>query len=277
MTAIEIHAVETGSVKVKAAQRQRRAGGLLRVLAGREWTDWLPIYAWLIDHPEGPILVDTGETARTSQPGYFPAWHPYYRLAVQLRVEVDQEIDVQLRALGVAAEDVRRVVMTHLHTDHAGGLHHFPHSEILVAGGAYRQARGVSGRLQGYLPQRWPSWFAPTLIEFPPGPFETFERGLRLTEAGDVWIVATPGHTPHHLSVLVVDDGLSYVLAGDTSYSQALLLDGRADGVSPNPRLAEATLARILAYARIHPTVYLPTHDPDAAERLRHKQVVEVA
>ena len=42
------------------------------VLARPNWTERLPIYAWTIEHPEGVIVVDTGETARTSDAGYFP-------------------------------------------------------------------------------------------------------------------------------------------------------------------------------------------------------------
>jgi hypothetical protein len=40
----------------------------------------------VIDHPEGIIVVDTGETARTSDPDYFPRWHPYYRGSVRMNV-----------------------------------------------------------------------------------------------------------------------------------------------------------------------------------------------
>jgi hypothetical protein len=42
--------------------------------------------------------------------------------------------------------------MTHLHTDHADGLHHFPQSEILVSRKEYKLASGFMGRLRGYLP-----------------------------------------------------------------------------------------------------------------------------
>ena len=76
---VNIHHIQTGTVRVKTAQRSRKRGGLLRVLTDSKWTDWLPIYTWVIDHPEGIIVVDTGETARASDPGYFPKWHPYYR------------------------------------------------------------------------------------------------------------------------------------------------------------------------------------------------------
>jgi hypothetical protein len=68
-----IRLIQTGSVKVKASQTRREGnGGIGKVLFGRVWTDWLPIYAWVIEHVEGMIVVDTGETARTSESGYFP-------------------------------------------------------------------------------------------------------------------------------------------------------------------------------------------------------------
>jgi hypothetical protein len=76
---MNIHAIQTGSVAVKESQlnggdRHRRS--LLRVMADSRWTEPLPIYAWLIEHREGLIVVDTGETARVSEPGYFPAGIP---------------------------------------------------------------------------------------------------------------------------------------------------------------------------------------------------------
>jgi N-acyl homoserine lactone hydrolase len=69
---VTIHAIQTGLVQIKRAQRVRKPGGLLRVLTDNQWTEWLPIFAWVIDHPEGIFVVDTGETARSTEPGYFP-------------------------------------------------------------------------------------------------------------------------------------------------------------------------------------------------------------
>ena len=44
--------------------------------------------------------------------------------------------------------------------------------------------------------------------------------------------VATPGHTADHISVIVVDEGITYVIAGDASYTEALMMAGQIDGVS---------------------------------------------
>ena len=266
---VNIHAVRTGSVQVKTAQRVRKRGGLLRVLTDSEWTEWLPIYAWVIDHPEGIIVVDSGETARASEAGYFPRWHPYYRWAVRMHVKPDQEIGPQLRGMGIREKDVRTLVLTHFHTDHAGGLHHFPDSNILVSGDDLRLASGFSGRLRGYLPHRWPDWFNPTPIAFEHEPFGPFDRVHPVTQAGDVVIVPTPGHTPHHVSVIVETEGVSYFLAGDASYNQQLLAARMPDGVSPDADITLTTIDHIRALAKERPLVYLPAHDPESAARLK--------
>lgn len=81
-------------------------------------------------------------------------------------------------------------------------------------------------------------------------------------------IVPTPGHTPGHVSVIVVQDDVSYFLAGDTSYTQQLLLEKQIDGVTPDEAIARQTMQKILDYAGERPTVYLPSHDPEAVQRL---------
>ena len=51
--------IQTRTVDIKTAHRVRKPGGLIRVFADSTWTEWLPIYTWVIDHPEGVIVVDS--------------------------------------------------------------------------------------------------------------------------------------------------------------------------------------------------------------------------
>src|SRR4249919_2029784 len=123
----KVHAIQTGTVRIRPKQMAATARGQMRlaaVLLDDQWSEWVPIHAWLIEHEEGLILVDTGETARVHEPGYHPRWHPFYRLASRFRVATDDELGPRLKAMGVAVKDIRHVVLTHLHTDHAGGLAH---------------------------------------------------------------------------------------------------------------------------------------------------------
>jgi N-acyl homoserine lactone hydrolase len=268
---VRVHAIQTGEVAVHERQRQGSGLGLLRrinTLLDRGWTEHLPILCWLIEHPEGLILVDTGETARVAQPGYSPRWHPYFRLAVLEWVEEHQEAGPALRRLGYDPADVRWVLMTHLHTDHAGGLGHFPNSEIIVSRTEIEHASGTLGKLRGYLPHRWPPWFRPRRIDIPADAFGPFSHSLALTEAGDVHLLSTPGHTPGHMSVVLEEDERLLFFAGDASYSEQLMLRGAIDGVSPDAATAADTLQRIARLASERPTVYLPSHDPASHDRL---------
>jgi N-acyl homoserine lactone hydrolase len=273
---MRIHVIQTGTVAIPPNQRQGKGTGVMRLVntfADRRWTEPLPIYVWVIEHPEGVIVIDTGETAQATQPGYFPAWHPYFK-KVQEWLTPEQEVGPQLQALGIRPTDVRWVIMTHLHTDHAGGLQHFPKSEILVMRRAFALASGFMGQVRGFLPHRWPSWFAPKLIDLDPTAFGPFPSSFKVTRVGDVIIVPTSGHTDAHVSVVVQDADRTYFLAGDASYTQQFMLDEQIDGVALDAQAARQTLQRIRQFAQSTPTVYLPTHDPASGNRVVNKSIV---
>jgi len=277
---MRVHAIQTGTVAIRPNQLRGRGPGparLLNTVIDSGWTEPLPIYAWVIEHPEGLIAVDTGETARVKEKGYFPAWHPYFRRNVREWVEPEDEIGPRMRAVGLSPDDVRTVIMTHLHTDHAGGLAHFQRARILVDRRAYQVATGPFGQLLGFLPRRWPDWFRPTLLDLRPRPLGPFPSSLDVTAEGDVTIVPTPGHTDGHRSVVVRDNDTTYFLAGDASYAEQTMMEQQVDGLSLSARIALLTLRRIGRFVAEQPTVYLPTHDPRSGIRLRNRIATAMA
>jgi glyoxylase-like metal-dependent hydrolase (beta-lactamase superfamily II) len=274
---MNIHAIQTGTVAIKRRQIEGEGHGRRRVLntfIDREWAEPLPIYAFAIEHPEGVIVVDTGETARTADADYFPRWHPFFRFGLREWVGPEEEIGPQLQQRGISPTDVRWVVLTHFHTDHAGGLHHFPHTEIVASRNDIAIASGRRGRLRGYPNRRFPAWLDPTPVDLQPERLGPFPESLRLTDAGDVTLVPLHGHTPGQIGVVVDEGDHQVLLAGDASYNQELMLRGAVDGVSPDERVAAETLRRIRAFAAEKPTVYLVAHDPDTAVRLDARAVV---
>lgn len=94
--------------------------------------------------------------------GFFPWWHPFFRFAVDLNVEPGDEIGPQPRAMGIdPTRDLKTLVLSHLHHDHADGLEHFKGTEILVSDEYYQASQGFRGAMRGAVPSRWPSWFEP--------------------------------------------------------------------------------------------------------------------
>jgi glyoxylase-like metal-dependent hydrolase (beta-lactamase superfamily II) len=266
---MKIHALSTGTVRIKSAMRRGRGRGLARqinTLLDRTWTEPLPIHVWAIEHPEGVIVVDTGELASARD-----------LLFARFDIRPEDEIGPQLQRLGIRPSDVRKVILTHLHGDHMDGVRHFPKSEILVGAAEYRNTQGWRGRLaRSSAAQPWPDWFAPKLVTFAPVAYGAFSHSQAVTASGDVVLVPTPGHTRGHMSVIVADGDMSYFLAGDASYTEQLLLDQQIDGVGSDPAAALRTMRTILRYAQDRPMVYLPAHDPAAALRLAAQAILPI-
>jgi glyoxylase-like metal-dependent hydrolase (beta-lactamase superfamily II) len=271
---MRIHAIRTGAVQIKTSQIVGRGHGLARRLApllDQHWSDWLPVYAFAIEHRDGVILVDSGSNAGLNS---LPRWHPYFRLAVRFEIEREQEAGPQLRALGIGRRDVKTVVLTHLHIDHDGGLADFDASTVLVSPGELKAASGFAGEIRGYLPQRWPKGFDPQPLALADETFGPFSKSRRVTADGAVVAIPTPGHTGDHLSLAVDDDDGLVILAGDASYTEANMTAGQVDGVSADETVARATLAKLRDLATRRSAVYLPTHDPDSALRLARRRAI---
>jgi N-acyl homoserine lactone hydrolase len=77
--------------------------------------------------------------------------------------------------------------------------------------------------------------------------------------------------------VLVAEDDLHRLIAGDCSYDRAQLLDLHVDAVSPRAAVARQTMQTIFRRAAMHPTVYLPSHDPESEARLATNVVLQEA
>lgn len=87
------------------------------------------VIAALIDHPKiGPILFDTGVPSN-----YKELWPPVVQeLFAITRHEPEDQLEGALQAAGYAIDDIKAIVLSHLHLDHAGGLESFRGSDIPV-------------------------------------------------------------------------------------------------------------------------------------------------
>lgn len=245
---MHITCLTTGQVRPKRAER-----GLRRYLPGG-WSDHtLPVNSFVIEHPSGICLFDTGQTARAAVPGYLPRWHPFIRLS-RFELEAEDEVVAQLGRRGVAPDQVRWVVLSHLHNDHVGGLPAFVSSEVLVSRTEWERFKGVAGRLRGYVPGRWPSGLRPTLVDPQGDPVGPFEASHDVAGDGRLLLVPAPGHTPGHLGLIVRDGERSYLCAGDMVHE---------------PEALGASDPEVEAFCHREGITVLTAHDPQAADRIR--------
>ena len=283
MSDVRVIPIQTGTVSIKAAQASGKPGRSafgrkIDIFRDRHWLKDLPILAFLIEHPEGRFVIDAGDSAINSRRGYLPWWNPFFQFEVSVKVEPEKEIGPQLAALGVdPAKDLATVIMTHLHHDHAGGLHHFPHTRIEAMREGWDYARSWKGKGMGCLPQRWPPWFRPRLIDLDGPPIGPFPKSHSVTRDGRIALVPTPGHIPGHVSVIVRGGEVTYFIAADASYVEANIKNGVVDGITMVPEVARKTLAMIDAFASGTPTIVMPSHDRDSIARLERRQLYSAA
>ena len=79
---MRVYAIQTGQVRIKASQVVGRGHGLKRRLApliDSEWSAWLPVFAYAIEHRDGVVLVDSGASAARQKPAALASLLPQRR------------------------------------------------------------------------------------------------------------------------------------------------------------------------------------------------------
>lgn len=245
-----------------------RTGTLRALLTPRSRWISIPIQAFLLRHPgAGAILVDTG---------FHPsvAVDPKRNLGqipgriYSISMEHDQAVGFLLKSRGLSAADVRYVVMTHLHYDHASGISQFPDAVFVVDDDEWHHAaRG--GMADGYTPRHFDHAFDWRGIDFDShniNSFASFGRTVDLFGDGSVRLLSTPGHSFGHMSVLArLKHDREVLICGDAIYSRASLHEDLEPLFAADRHLYERSRGEIRRYAEQTPTaVVIPGHDPQA-------------
>ena len=258
---MKIHALSTGTVRLKESFLVARSGPMRQpsLFLPGPFSEPMPIHVWVVEHEGRRLLVDTGETASVRD-------IPFARF----EVGPSDELPAMLGTIGLTTGDLDEVVLTHMHGDHLDGAVHLDRPVLAHEPEIAFAHSAMSRMFQRLLRQPLPQGVEVRPMRLEDGPFGAFAASRRLSDDGRILAVATPGHTPGHISVLCIDDeGRHVLLAGDTTDSLEQLHARRHDAIAPKPKLYVETIDRILAHGREHPTVYLPSHDPESVARLR--------
>lgn len=271
-----IHGFTTGTVQVKSKFRTARGNvftSKINFLFDDEFTEPMPVMVWVVDHPEGIFVVDTGENAEVNNDDYFKDENFLLRYinkkSWKFHVEPDDEVGPQLKQLGYSEKDIKSVILTHLHIDHFDGLKYFENTTILVNQLEWEKSSSA-------LPSLYPDWFSPDQIKLKESKSNGFKNTSALVESGEIELVHTPGHTLGHCSVLVKTSQMHYLLAGDVTYNQRQLENNINAGGHQSFKLAEDTYQSVKSYGAKNKMVYLPSHDNLGLDRLEKDQFLKV-
>ena len=183
---------------------------------------------FLIETNHGPVLVDTGlGTQDYLNPG---RRMDFFLKMMRSKRDINETALYQLRRLGYKREDVKHIIQTHLHLDHAGGLPDFPRAQVHVYKPEYDHI--MSHRSWEYVPDHWkhkPDWGLHELsgekwFGFDAIKFEGFEP--------EIWLIPLTGHSPGHMAVAVKQEQAWVMHGGDAVPFNAMLENGPPDWFS---------------------------------------------
>ncbi len=182
------HCVSKESMMLQGGQRQKVK---------------IPVLVALIEHPQyGKILFDSGCSERFYEA---TAKWPAKLTALLLPTFVKKEASAksQLEAMGISAEEINYIIVSHFHVDHICGLKDFPNARFVCSSAALENAlasKGWSMLKKGVLPDLLPndlaerSWIFDKDSSIQQKPLDIFENSFDLFGDERIKLVALPGH-----------------------------------------------------------------------------------
>lgn len=222
---------------------------------GESATDPLPFA--LLQHPKGNVLIDTGcHPDAVSSPE--TCWGGLNKV-FKVHVRPEELVVPQLRALGLAPEDIKYVINTHLHMDHAGGNQFFPDATFIVDHREMATVRDPASEGNGYFAKDWNH----------PLNYQTVEGEVDLFGDGTVRLIPAPGHTPGTLVVAVqLPQSGTVLLANDAAILERHVVEDFLPKNVWNRELAAQSLAVVRRFRDAGATVVYG-HDGEAWKRVR--------
>lgn len=112
MLQIDVTLLDTSKVRVRPTVLEQPASRpvflrRLGFLTDRRWTDWLPVFKFLILHHEGYILFDAALSPHCKDRSYFPFWKPPPSPTSEIDLSEIQGVSTQLQNNGVESRDLR--------------------------------------------------------------------------------------------------------------------------------------------------------------------------
>ncbi len=157
----------------------------------------MPVNMYIIDHPKGLVVFDTGNNVAISDGNCKSHWNSWICDNLQPSQTRAEVIDKLLEKVGYRVGDVKIVITSHSHLDHIGNIEMFPDAIHVI------QKKEL---YQAWWPEKFQRGGAHVMADYDDArDFTYFELGgdYDLFGDGSMVVISTPGHTLGHQSVKV--------------------------------------------------------------------------
>jgi len=218
----------------------------------------IPLPAFLISHPRGTALFDTGPHLQMQQENYRDRLGGIAKTAI-VECRPGDEISAHIRRVGVEPEDVDIIINSHLHWDHAGGNAQIPNARLIVQKPEWEAGNDPDLRVaNNFNPDDYALGHDVVKVE---GEHDVFGDG-------SVVCVPTYGHTPGHQSLRIRGRMYNHCLCGDACYLHRNVAEMRLPRRAYDRDQMLASLER-LRDMQAAGTTLVYGHDPVAWETTR--------
>lgn len=232
----------------------------------------IPVGFFVIKHPKGNVLFDTGNNDKIiKDPSY---WGPNFDALKPVNTP-DVAIDVQLKKIGLTPDDIKYVVVSHMHLDHGGNVAKFPNSTLVIQRDEINYAfwpdepftgpfiPGDAAVLRAKVGSGKPNAMKMLILD---------NEDKDLFGDGSVIVKSSRGHTKGHQMMLIrLPKKGSTILTGDNVYFR----ENVEKSIPPNLVLAYDPAGIMRAYEWIRymqateGADYFTAHDPEAFKAMK--------
>ncbi|NEW05747.1 MBL fold metallo-hydrolase [Paenibacillus sp. SYP-B3998] len=254
------------------------------IRGGKLGTVSIPAIFALIEHPVvGYILWDTGYSERfLKATDRMP--NRLYRLITPVSYRSGDSAVKQLQAQGIAPEDIKIVILSHLHADHIAGLRDFPKATFMYVSEAYesvKRLRGLAAVRRAFLPELLPSDFEARTslimrdrrVGLPAD--APFPYVLDVLGDGSLLAVDLPGHADGQIGLFLSTAHSDYFLCADAAWSREAVQENRpphalAGVIMPNKEQYKRSFERIVnLHVKCPQLRIIPSHCPEVWSWIR--------
>jgi glyoxylase-like metal-dependent hydrolase (beta-lactamase superfamily II) len=233
----------------------------------------IPVGFYVVHHPKGNVLFDTGNNDKIIDDINY--WPKGMQGLNPVRTP-DVAIDAQLRKIGMTPDDIKYVVVSHMHLDHGGNVGKFPHATLIIERDEINFAMFPDEPFAGpFIPQDVWALRSPAGSNNPNSMKMVIldHQDYDIFGDGSIVVKSFRGHTKgsQMMDVRLPKKGLT-ILTGDNVYFR----ENVDKHIPPNLVLAydPAGIMRAYDYLRLMMATqgadYFTAHDPDAFKAMKH-------